>query len=664
MLISLLSEFITVVVLVGTADGSVLADRYPLETEFRKLCTGIPVVVNVLDDQEQPVESAQVVAFSEDWGVRLPVTGGPFAYTGKDGTASLTLFKGQWWVFAGYGRTFAALHPGEGGFLGKRIVVDDNLETIVLKPTAFLDVSLPADAHEVFAMEQGCSPMVAMPFCGTSSGKRLRLQSMDGLQQRLLFVRHPGNDPGFLLTSPPVGSGESLHMSLRDDDLGRMVFDIQDNSDPGGVMLVGIGYPTADMDQGWQITYFPVRGMQEFLVSPGIVDYYLVYYGSDGSGYWFNRQSVSIAGGQRVDVGGGGPLQARILASAGKESQYGINLLLDARDSFGNILDFYRFAAGGVPVVRIRLLDETSAPVYSTDWQHTSDWLHLRIPLPVVSLESLRYEVEWNLGMFGRKALSGLLFTAETSYGFEHLVSNHFDGYFPFGFTRCAGQVLERLEAAYSFMAGCTSHTPSYRLNVYVPSDPTSAGVAGGNSIWIWMDGFLWWNPNDPVNNWESFLLHELGHQMEAFSYYNGVPISGTRNEVLASVLAAEALDSIGDVNKAQSYRRGECQWFLQHVEGTFPDTSPYYELLINRFLLHIYLPSVFGRSVHSDFFRDWTDTRRVLMDFSEADAFVTLYSFHCRSNLADAFQAIGYKTTPEKVYEGLTRLERLSLGE
>jgi len=644
----------------GISPGNELTTRYPLETEFRNLCTGVPVLVSVFDDQDRPVESAQVVAFSEDWGVRLPVTGGPFAYTGKDGTASLMLFEGQWWIFAGFGRTFAALHPGKAGFLGKRIVLDSDSATVVLKPSGFLDVVLPSDAHEVFAMEESCSPLVAMPFCGASYEKKLRVHSTDGLQQRLLFVRHPGNDPGFLLTSPPVGASQSLQMSLQDEKLGRMVFDIQDNNDPGGAMVVGIGYPTADVDQGWQITYFPVRGTQEVFVSPGIVDYYLVYFGSDGSGYWFNRKSASIGGGQRVDVRGGGSLKARVLASAGAESQYGINFLLDAQDSFGNILDFYRLAAGAVSVVKIRLLDEASAPIYSTDWEHSSDWLHLRIPLLQVPVERLHYVVDWDLGMFGSNTLSGPLLVPGTSYGFQHIGSAHFDGYFPFGFTQRAVQVLERLEAAYSFMAECTSHTPSYRLNVYVPSDPTSAGVAGGDSIWIWMDGFLWWNPDDPVNNWEAMLLHELGHQMEAFSYHNGVPITGTRNEALASVLAAEALDSTGDANKAQSYRRGECQWFLQHVEGVFPDTSPYYELLINRFLLHIYLPKLFGHSVHSRFFRDWIDGWRALADFSEADAFVTLYSFHCRTNLADAFQAIGYATTADKVYEGINRLEQV----
>jgi hypothetical protein len=610
------------------------------------------------------VESAQVVAFSEDWGVRLPVTGGPFAYTGKEGTASLTLFKGQWWVFAGYGRTFAALHPGEGGFLGKRVVLDSDPAAVALKPSASLDVSLPSDAHEVFAMEKGCSPLVAMPFCGASSGKRLRVHSTDGIQQRLLFVRYPGRDidpAGFLLTSPPVLSGTPLRMSLQDDDLGRLTFHIQHENDPGGYMDVGIGLPTVDIEQGWLHTWFPISGTQEVFVSPGVVNYYLVYHGSDGSPYWFNRRSVTLAPGQRVDVKGGGPLHARVLASSGVESQYAINLLLDARDSFGNTLDFYRLGASwAVPIVKVRLLDERSSPVFSTDWHHNGDALHLRVAPPAVVPEALRYEVEWDLGVFGNNRLAGPLLAADTSYGFEHLASDHFDGHFPFGFTEQGNRVLTRLEAAYSFMVECTGHASPEWVNVYIPSDPAGAGQSGGNSIWVWMEGFLWWNPDDPVNNWDAVLLHELGHQMEAYFYWNGTAITGTRNEALASVLAADALDSIGDVNKALSYRRAECQWFLQHVEGVFPDTSPNYELLINRFLLHIYLPRVFGQSIHSAFFHDWIDCRRALADSSEADAFVTLYSFHSQMNLADAFQAIGYTTTADRVYESLDRLEKL----
>jgi hypothetical protein len=198
------------------------------------------------------------------------------------------------------------------------------------------------------------------------------------------------------------------------------------------------------------------------------------------------------------------------------------------------------------------------------------------------------------------------------------------------------------------------SRTPQDRVNVYVPSYPEGGGgQASGDFIWIWMDGFLLWNPDDPVNIWEPCLFHELGHVM--------LPsIGGSRNEALASVLAFEACDSVGDVNKARWNRRRESQQFLQHVEGTFPDISPGYEYTMNRFLLHLYLPGVLGRSIHSAFFKDWIESRRALADFSEADAFVTLYSFHSQMNLADAFGAIGYTTTPETVYAGLNRLEKV----
>jgi len=73
----------------GISGGNELTSRYPLETEFGKLCTVIPVLVSVLDDKDQPVKSAQVLAVSDDWGVRLPVTGDPFAYTDEKGTERL-----------------------------------------------------------------------------------------------------------------------------------------------------------------------------------------------------------------------------------------------------------------------------------------------------------------------------------------------------------------------------------------------------------------------------------------------------------------------------------------------------------------------------------------------------------------------------------------------
>ena len=303
--------------------------------------------------------------------------------------------------------------------------------------------------------------------------------------------------------------------------------------------------------------------------------------------------------------------------------------------------------------MNVSLSDEASTPVFSGN---AGDSLHLRIELGDLhgaQPESLRYEVDWDLGVFGRSILSGPLFTPETAYGFEHLASDHVAGYFPFGFTQQAVQVLKRLEAAYSFMTEYANHTLSYRLHVYLPWDPGGSGWAGGDSIWLWMGGLLHWNPDDPVNIWEPCLFHELGHHMLS-------SISGSRNEALASVLAFEACDSIGDVNRARWNRIRECQGFLQHVEGTFPDTSPDYEYAMNRFLLHIYLPAVSGHSIHSAFFKDWIESRQALADFSEADAFVTLYSFHSQMNLADAFQAIGYTTTADTVHEGLNRLEKL----
>jgi hypothetical protein len=635
--------------------GNEIQDRYPVETGFGKLCAGVQVQVSVLDGKEHPVKSAQVLAVSEDWGVRLPVTGGPFAYTDERGTAKLTLFQGRWLVLAAY-----AAAPGEGGFLGKHVVLGSDPLTVSLKPDSFVDVDLPADAQRVFAMEASCVPFAAMPSCGVSSAGRLRLHSTNGLQQRLLFIRYPGDGPGFLLLSPPVGSGESLQMSLQDEELGRMVFDIQDNNDPDGTMVVGIGYPTADMDQGTQITHFKAKGIQELLVTPGVVDYYLAYFRPGGCGYWFKRKSVTLGVGQRIDVRGGGPLHTSVLASKGRESQNAINLLLDARDSFGNVLDYYSLGSRSEPVVGIHLFDEVSTPASSTSC-YSYDALRLRIPLPQAPLESLRYEVDWDLGVFGSKTLSGPLFTPETAYGFDHLVSIHFDGYFPFGYGEQGSQVLARLEGAYAFMADYVGCAPQDQVNIYVPLYPDGGvGQSSGNDVFIWMDGFLCWNPGDPVNSWEGILFHELGHHMEVIYSCNSAPINGSRNEALASVLSAQSLDSLGDAGKASLLRTRECQWFLQHVEGTFPDSSPDYELFINRFLLHIYLPKVFGQNIHSSFFKDWIESWRALADFSEADAFVTLYSLHCRKNLADAFRAIGYTTTADRVYEGLNRLENL----
>jgi len=646
----------------GVADGeppaAALEDirsAYPEDQFYREAFTIVQVRVTVRDARGAPIRNAQVIAYSEDWGVRLPVDG-PFAMTDDRGDARLLVMKGRWSFFAGGGQAQASERPGEGYFLAEldRTVTAD--AAIALEPSDRISISVPLDAQEVRAMEAAHTPLVAMPVVGATRGGRMTLFTTRGLRQRLVLVRSPIDGLGYLISPPPVAAGQAINLRLAADELCLVRFRIADHTGRPGTATVAVGASSLDLDQGWQLTHFSIDGQADFYFTPvtGCM-YYL--YSSGGCSYWFNRKPLRLEAGSVREENFGGPLTASIVAANDTMSQSATNLGFMACDRYGNVLDFYCLANGKKPVISIQFYDEERRLAFADNWVHDSDWLHMRVESTFAIGDRLNYDIQWDLGVYGSARLQGKLISDKTRYGWEEVHSEHFDGYFPLGFAQRGSRVLQRLESAYRLMADVVGHELTRRLHVAVPINPGATGQASGDWIYVWPDSFVWWEPGERANNFESTLYHELGHHMEAFTFDQGAPVTGSRNEAMASYLSFTALGHLEGSEVTQFRMADECQYFLRFLCGSLPRTSPNWEGLVNRFVIHLYLPRQYGTDIHRRFFHNWVDCRRTLKDFTEEQAFVTTYSFLAGKNLAGLFHFIGYDVTPQVVYKGLERL-------
>lgn len=647
------------------ADPAV-TDQYPEDDYYQEAFSVVPAHVVVRDVRGRPIKGAEVLAYSEDFGVRFPTADSVVALTDERGTATFLVMKGHCSFFAGAGREYAGQHPGEGYFLALPNQAVAGETTVVLQAARETAVLLPAEANEVYAMEADHIPLLALPFCGQSKDGRISFFSNQGVTVRALFVRYPADGAGYLLCSQ--FSADEARVTVDARVVHRISFTATGPDDLPGKVTVGMAFPqlVQDYRRVWQLIAFQVDGHADMYVTPMTINYYYLY-SSGGCSYYFNRRSADLTANGTTEEQFGGPLKAKLLVSNDFTCQEATNIRLLASDRYGNILDHYQ-KEGQAQTISVNLSDEAGDTFYSENWVHKGDSLALRVQKAYPVADALFYKVSWNLGVFGEFHLGGKLLSDDTKYGWAQIHTAEFDGYFPFGYEAQGKQALDRLESAYAFMTDYVGHPFPTKLRVCTPGAAATAGGAGGDCIWMWLDGFLWYNPSDQCNNWEACLFHELGHHMESFTAASGAPLSGMRNEALASLLAFEALTALSGEAQTGPYKAAGLQWFStahaenhwlpKHLCGEFPPGSPNYDVFMIRFPLMVYLPKFYGVDVHRRFFRNWVNCRKLLKDFTEEEAFVTTYSFLCSRNLANLFQVIGYKVPPGRVYDALRVLE------
>lgn len=105
------------------------------------------------------------------------------------------------------------------------------------------------------------------------------------------------------------------------------------------------------------------------------------------------------------------------------------------------------------------------------------------------------------MGPFGRHRLEGKLIDDSTRLSWANVKTAHFDAFFPRDLADRGAEVVGRLEPAYDFMGDYVGTPLEKKLRLGTPVHPPTAGQAGGDQILIWLDGFLWWNPQDQINN-------------------------------------------------------------------------------------------------------------------------------------------------------------------
>ena len=628
------------------ADGP----AFPVHDQFFPL---VQVTVRVQDEHAAPVEGAEVVAYSDYWRLSLPAEPS-FAIADARGEVGLVLPAGRWRFFAGSGRRYASQHPGHACFFSTDPIRIEENKDVLLRATRSSVVTLKGVgrktfvANEVYAMAPECIPGVSMPFCGQSGREGgLTLHTTEDQACRLLVVSWPAAGKGYVLLSEPLPSWRRLVIQARPEELGRLRLEARDHQGNLGSGTIHLVLPTIDLQRYWQWPCFGFR-QADIYVSPVFLAY---FYRLDTGGchYWFRYRSLQVEAGEEYRDGVGGPLTVGLKTSNDRQSQDATNIWFRAEDTYGNLLRFYNVNSQKSSALDIVFKQRDGQVVHREAWENSND-LCYRQPKTYPFGDQLDYAIEWDLGAYGLSRLQGKLLDAKTRFGWETIKSEHFNLSVALGSRQKGTQLIQRLEDTRAFMAAYTGSDPG-RLNVHLPILPAAAGQAGGDTILVFMGGFLGWSPAEPVRGWERFLLHELGHHMIGRPH-----IGGWRNESLASLLAFEAIAESAGTPTGDLWKNTEAKPFLKQFAATVPSCSPQAPGA-ERFLMHIYLPRKCGQDIHKEFFQCWPSCREHLQDFSEAEAFAAVYSFLGGRNLAPLFHRPGEPVSTDRVAQALAVL-------
>jgi hypothetical protein len=163
---------------------------------------------------------------------------------------------------------------------------------------------------------------------------------------------------------------------------------------------------------------------------------------------------------------------------------------------------------------------------------------------------------------------------------------------------------------------------------------------------------------HDPASlGWEGAALHEIGHRVESELFAqppDSFPLSGARNEVVASTIAQHAISCLHGERLAWLHKKGEGERFFQNLE--MPDNPPHPIWHNFFFVIQSYLPQRYSPEINHLFFRSWIKTCLDLtpLGYSEEEIYSALYSKLAGENLCWLFQLCDFSIDEARIIEAI----------
>jgi hypothetical protein len=646
----------------------------------RDMFSFVYVSLRVLDVDGNPINGAQVKAYSEDWFARYPdsMMGEPgFALTDERGWVSFRIPVGNWTFFASAGEFYEHSRPGFGYFVVFRgRVLGDS--SFVLRPDDVIDLAVvdvsgrPIDGR-VSVMVSDYTPIIEVPRSGVTRGGRIQIHVSRGFQYDILFLKEPAMDGVGYIIHERIGQARVVRIRPSAESLSQLTFRIYDKQYRGADGFLNLFYHNFSIN-GWAANW-EIRDLDTVLVTPGKLwaSFILI---KDGWHFSFYGNEYLLSPGLKRTISFGGPLTPRLWVSVRDwdfRETGPPQMWLQISDGFGNVLDNF-WDPNGREDIPIDLL-QNGAVVFSENlgnWRVHSEtcatpWMQIRINNVYSKESSPEYRLRVDLGPFGFFQLTGVLLSDETLLPYRSKETEHFILRYPAMFEEKFTKAASWLESAYRVLSGLLNETINGKTTV---DFHICWGFFGGpNHIWFNFGDVLWdnYSPNDAAPGSQvarlGGLLHELGHVFQLSDsnikkgrgYYEpwwfGEPFaSDLAGDVIWVLLGEKAGMMAFGVGSRISF-----DFLLKPVWSADFQHVPY-----------TYLRKHYGTKIHRDMVRLWAGVdenhlkeRLLSKGFSVNETHVALYSYLAKQNLAWLFQP-SLDISEERIAQALTILQEV----
>jgi hypothetical protein len=240
----------------------------------RDMFSFVYVSLRVLDVDGNPINGAQVKAYSEDWFARYPdsMMGEPgFALTDERGWVSFRIPVGNWTFFASAGEFYEHSRPGFGYFVVFRgRVLGDS--SFILRPDDVIDLAVvdvsgrPIDGR-VSVMVSDYTPIIEVPRSGVTRGGRIQIHVSRGFQYDILFLKEPAMDGVGYIIHERIGQARVVRIRPSAESLSQLTFRIYDKQYRGADGFLNLFYHNFSIN-GWAANW-EIRDLDTVLVTPG-----------------------------------------------------------------------------------------------------------------------------------------------------------------------------------------------------------------------------------------------------------------------------------------------------------------------------------------------------------------------------------------------------------
>jgi hypothetical protein len=649
----------------------------------RDMFSFVYVSLRVLDVDGNPINGAQVKAYSEDWFARYPDTtrGEPgFALTDERGWVSFRIPVGNWTFFASAGEFYESSRPGFGYFVVFRgRVLGDS--SFILRPDDVIDLAVvdvsgrPIDGR-VSVMVSDYTPIIEVPRSGVTRGGRIQIHVSRGFQYDILFLKEPAMDRVGYIIHERIGQAREVRIRPSAESLSQLTFRIYDKQYRGADGFLNLFYHNFSIN-GWAANW-EIRDLDTVLVTPGKLwaSFILI---KDGWHFSFYGNEYLLSPGLKRTISFGGPLTPRLWVSVRDwdfRETGPPQMWLQISDGFGNILDNF-WDPNGREDIPIDLL-QNGAVVFSENLGNrrvhsetcATPWMQIRINNVYTKENSPEYRLRVDLGPFGFFQLTGVLLSDETLLPYGSKETEHFILRYPAMFEEKFTKAASWLESAYKVLSTLLDETINEKTTV---DFHVCWGFFGGpNHIWFNFGDVLWdnYSPNDAAPGSQvaraGGLLHMLGVIFELSDsnikkgscycepWWFGAPLaSDLAGEIIWALLGEKAgMMAFGERNRIGFDFLLKPLWSadFQHIPYT-------------------YLRKHYGTKIHRDMVRLWAGVdenhlkeKLLTKGFSVNETHVALYSYLAKQNLAWLFQP-SLDISEKRIAQALTILQELTVS-